>query len=193
MADQAAERAAVRAAERAAERTAVRASERAAERAADRARTAALLDLAERRRGRRGCSMTPASPTSSGALAGSPWSGPRVTPGRPSHAVFRYLVWNGYECVPINPNERDVLGVPTFRTLGEAAAATGPFDIVDVFRRSELCVTHALEAVATGAGCLWLQLGVVNWEAAAIAAAGGLLVVMDRCTAIEHRALRDRA
>ncbi len=67
--------------------------------------------------------------------------------------------------------------------------ASGPFDIVDVFRRSELCVAHAREAVATGAGCLWLQLGVVNWEAAAIAAGGGLSVVMDRCTAIEHRAL----
>ncbi len=76
--------------------------------------------------------------------------------------------------------------------VGEAVAASGPVDIVDVFRRSELCVPHAEEAVAVGARCLWLQLGVVNWEAARIAAAGGLDVVMDRCTAIEHRRLRGR-
>ncbi len=114
-------------------------------------------------------------------------------PARPSFAVFRYLLMQGYECVPVNPNERDILGQPAFRTLTEAAAAGGPFDIVDVFRRSELCVPHAEQAVATGAGCLWLQLGVVSWEAAAIAAAGGLSVVMDRCTAIEHRALRQRS
>jgi uncharacterized protein len=118
--------------------------------------------------------------------------GASANPSRPSYAVFRYLVVNGYECVPVNPNERAVLGLPAFRTLVEAADATGPFDIVDVFRRPELCVPHAREAVAIGAGCLWLQLGVVNWEAATIAASGGLSVVMDRCTAIEYRALRDR-
>jgi hypothetical protein len=94
--------------------------------------------------------------------------------------------------VPVNPNERNVLGIPAFRTLAEAAAETGPFDIVDVFRRSELVVPHAEEAVATGASCLWLQLGVVNWEAARIAAAAGLSVVMDRCTAIEWRRIRAR-
>jgi uncharacterized protein len=113
-------------------------------------------------------------------------------PSRPSFGVFRYLVQHGFECVPVNPLERDVLGVPAFRTLEEAVAATGPFDIVDVFRRSELCVPHAEEAVATGAGCLWLQLGVVSWEAARVAHEGGLAVVMDRCTAIEHRRVRPR-
>lgn len=119
--------------------------------------------------------------------------GASANPARPSFAVFRYLVLNGYDCVPVNPNERDVLGQPAFRTLTEAAAATGPFDIVDVFRRSELCLPHAQEAVTIGAGCLWLQLGVVSWEAAKVASAGGLTVVMDRCTAIEHRALRQRS
>jgi len=58
---------------------------------------------------------------------------------------------------------------------------------VDVFRRSELTEDVAREAVAVGAGALWLQLGVVNYEAARIAAEGGLAVVMDRCTAIEIR------
>lgn len=108
-------------------------------------------------------------------------------PSRPSFAVFRYLLHQGIDCIPVNPNVRDVMGVPAFRTLEEAVAATGPFDVVDVFRRSDLCVAHAREAVAAGARCLWLQLGVVNWEAARIAAEAGLSVVMDRCTAIEWR------
>jgi predicted CoA-binding protein len=112
--------------------------------------------------------------------------------GRPSFGVFRYLVHNGFDCVPVNPNERDILGIPAFRTLAEAVAATGPFDLIDVFRRSELCVPHAREAVEAGARCLWLQIGVVNWEAATIAADGGLSVVMDRCTAIEWRRVAGR-
>ena len=112
-------------------------------------------------------------------------------PGRPSHGVMRYLMHQGYDCVPVNPNVRDVLGVPAFRTVVEAVDATGPVDLVDVFRRSELCAPHAREAVQVGAACLWLQLGVVDWDAARIAAAGGLDVVMDRCTAIEHRRRRD--
>jgi len=118
--------------------------------------------------------------------------GASASPDRPSFGVFRFLVNEGFECVPVNPNARDVLGVSAFRTLSEAVDATGPFDIVDVFRRSELVVPHAEEAVATGARCLWLQLGVVNWEAAKIAADAGLAVVMDRCTAIEWRRIRPR-
>jgi uncharacterized protein len=106
--------------------------------------------------------------------------------------VFRYLVEHGFECVPINPNEREVLGVPAFGTLVEAVAATGQFDLVDVFRRSALCVPHAREAVAAGAHCLWLQLGVVDWDAARVAHDAGLAVVMDRCTAIEWRRVEGR-
>jgi uncharacterized protein len=113
-------------------------------------------------------------------------------PGRPSYGVFRYLLDNDFDCVPVNPNEREVIGVPAFETLAAAVEATGPFDLVDVFRRSELCVPHAKEAVEAGASCLWLQLGVVNWQAAAIAADAGLSIVMDRCTAIEWRRLVGR-
>ena len=58
---------------------------------------------------------------------------------------------------------------------------------MDVFRRSELTPDVARDAVAAGAGCLWLQVGVVSWEAAKIASEGGLTVVMDRCTMVEHR------
>jgi hypothetical protein len=118
--------------------------------------------------------------------------GASSNPARPSYGVVQYLMDHGYECVPVNPNEREILGLPAFATLQEAAAAGGTFDIVDVFRRSAECVPHAEEAVEVGAGCLWLQLGVVNWDAARIAAGGGLAVVMDRCPAIEHRRLRVR-
>ena len=111
--------------------------------------------------------------------------GASSNPARPSFGVLRALVRAGYDCVAVNPNEREVAGVPAFATLGEAVTATGPVDIVDVFRRSERCEPHAREAVEADARCLWLQLGVVNWEAARIAAEGGLGVVMDRCTAIE--------
>ncbi|MGK2852210.1 MAG: CoA-binding protein [Candidatus Limnocylindrales bacterium] len=112
--------------------------------------------------------------------------------GRPSYGVFRYLLDEGFDAVPVNPNERSVLGVPAFDTLTEAVAATGPFELVDVFRRSDLCAPHAEEAVSAGARCLWLQQGVVSWEAAQIATRGGLSVVMDRCTAIEWRRIGGR-
>jgi predicted CoA-binding protein len=111
-------------------------------------------------------------------------------PGRASFGVMRTLLAAGYDCVPVHPNEREVLGRRAYPTLDEAAAATGRFDIVDVFRRPESCPEHAREAVRTEAGCLWLQLGIVSWEAAEIAAAGGLEVVMDRCTAIELGRIR---
>jgi uncharacterized protein len=109
---------------------------------------------------------------------------------RPSNGVMRYLQYHGYECIPINPNAREVHGIRSFPTLEEAARSTGPFDIVDVFRRPEFTPAIARSAVATGAKALWLQLGVVNWEAARVAHEAGLAVVMDRCAAIEHRRLR---
>ncbi len=112
--------------------------------------------------------------------------GASSNPSRPSHDVFRTLVRAGYQCVPVNPNEREVEGVPAVATLAEARTALGgTIDIVDVFRRAELTEETAREAVEVGAGALWLQLGIVNWESARIAAEGGLAVVMDRCTAIE--------
>jgi predicted CoA-binding protein len=100
---------------------------------------------------------------------------------------MRQLLNWGYEVVPVNPNCDQVLGQRSYASLEEATAATGPFDLVDVFRRPEHTPDIARSAVATGAGALWLQLGVVNWETARIAHEAGLPVVMDRCTAIEHR------
>jgi len=109
-------------------------------------------------------------------------------PHRTSYGIMRYLMDAGFECVPINPNWDEILGQKVYRTVVEATDATGHFDIVDVFRRSELTEEVARDAVDAGAGCLWLQVGVVNWEAARIAHEGGLTVVMDRCTMVEHRA-----
>jgi predicted CoA-binding protein len=111
-------------------------------------------------------------------------------PGRPSHGVMRQLLDAGYDVVPINPTTDSVLGRTAYATLEEAAAATGAFDMVDVFRRPEHTPDVARSAVAIKAKSLWLQLGVVNWEAAQIARDGGLEVVMDRCTAIEDRRRR---
>ena len=111
-------------------------------------------------------------------------------PYRASHGVMGTLLAAGYDCVPIHPSEDEVHGLRAYPTLAEATGATGPFDIVDVFRRAEFCPEHAREAVAARAGCLWLQLGIVSWEAAEIATAGGLVVVMNRCTSIELGRIR---
>ncbi len=113
--------------------------------------------------------------------------GASPNPARPSHGVMSYLIGQGYEVVPINPNAAEILGQRAFPTLEEAVEAAGTFDIVDVFRRPEHAPDIAQSAVATNSGALWLQLGVVNWDAAKIARDAGLPVVMDRCTAIEHR------
>jgi predicted CoA-binding protein len=123
-------------------------------------------------------------------------SGPRIAvvgasanPARPSHGVMQALRRAGYDVVPVNPREREIDGLTCYPTVVDAVAATGPVDIVDVFRRPDLCVEPAREAVQVGARCLWLQLGIANAEAARIAHEGGLAVVMDRCTIVEHRRL----
>jgi uncharacterized protein len=108
-------------------------------------------------------------------------------PFRPSNGVIRDLVALGYEIVPVNPAVNEVEGLTCYPDVATAVAATGPVDIVDVFRRAEACPPHAREAVAVGARCLWLQLGIASREAGEIAAAGGLEVVMDRCLAVEAR------
>ncbi len=115
--------------------------------------------------------------------------GASSNPARPSFGVFRTLIAVGYECIPVNPNETEVAGVLAVPTLADAALL-GPIDIVNVFRRSDVTPEIAREAVSIGAHALWLQLDVINWESARIAAEAGLAVVMDRCTAIEVRRLR---
>lgn len=115
--------------------------------------------------------------------------GASSNPGRPSHGVMLALVRAGYDVVPVNPRETVIDGMRCFPTLADAVGETGPVDLVDVFRRPDQCAEHAREAVAAGARCLWLQLGIASEEAARIAHEGGLSVVMDRCTIVEHRRL----
>jgi uncharacterized protein len=113
-------------------------------------------------------------------------------PRRPSYGVFRDLRAAGYDVVPVNPNANEVDGTPCHPTVTAAVAATGPVDIVDVFRRAEDCIEPAREAVAVGARCLWLQLGIASRAAGRIAHDGGLAVVMDRCTIVEVRRMGAR-
>ena len=104
---------------------------------------------------------------------------------RPSFFVAKYLLEHGYTMIPVNPKYREVLGQACYPDLATAATA-GPIDLVDCFRRAEDIPALADAAVAIGARCLWMQLGVRNEEAAARARAAGLDVVQDRCVKIEH-------
>ena len=102
---------------------------------------------------------------------------------RPSHTVMRGLMEQGYTVVPVNPNEESVLGQTCYPDL---YAVPRRVEVVDVFRRPEFTPDVARAAAEVGARTLWLQIGVVNEEAAAIARAAGLVVVMDRCLMVEH-------
>lgn len=100
-----------------------------------------------------------------------------------------YLDANGYDIVPVNPAQagKTILGRPVYRDLREAAAKHDrPIEIVDVFRPAAEVPEIARQAVEIGAKVLWMQLGVINEEAAETAREAGLEVVMDRCCKIEH-------
>lgn len=111
-------------------------------------------------------------------------------PERDSHEVARYMQAHGYHIVPINPNATEVLGERCYPSLTTAAAALAlqgeRIDMVDCFRRSADIPPIADEAIAIGASCLWLQIGVVNETAAETARAAGLDVVMNRCLMVVH-------
>ncbi|NDP42584.1 MAG: CoA-binding protein [Aromatoleum sp.] len=102
---------------------------------------------------------------------------------RPSYFAAKYLQQHGYRIVPVNPKYAEVLGE---RCYPDLAAIPGTVDVVDCFRKAGEMVPLAREAVAIGAKVLWMQLGIRNDEAAAIAVAAGLDVVMNRCMKIEH-------
>ncbi|MDX6473325.1 MAG: uncharacterized protein QOK22_2141 [Gaiellaceae bacterium] len=92
----------------------------------------------------------------------------------------------GYTVIPVNPLADEVLGLRCLPSLEELE---GPVDLVDVFRRPEHCSEVAREAAATGAGALWLQLGIVSAEARAVAEEAGMDYVENACAAIVHRRL----
>ncbi len=111
-------------------------------------------------------------------------------PYRTSHAIARALQGFGFKIYPVNPNlSGPVLGEEPYATVEEIP---DKIDIVDVFRSSEKVMPVAKDAVAAGAGALWLQSGVVNEEAAAYAKEHGLIVVMDRCTKVDYASLVGR-
>jgi len=107
-------------------------------------------------------------------------------PDRPSHEVAHYLQHAGYTIIPVNPAYEEVLGQKCYPSLHEVP---GKIDMVDVFRKAAEVMAVVDEAIAVGAGSVWLQLGVIAPDATDKAAAAGLKVVSDRCTKIEHRRL----
>jgi uncharacterized protein len=101
---------------------------------------------------------------------------------RDSHRIAGLLQSRGHRIIPVNPNADEILGeraYPSLEAVGE------PVDVVDIFRRASEAGTHVDEAIATGAGAVWMQLGVIDEAAATRAREAGLDVVMNRCPAIE--------
>lgn len=106
---------------------------------------------------------------------------------RPSHFAFKYLLERGYTMIPVNPGHagHDMLGQRIYAKLADIPA---PVDMVDIFRGSQYAPAIVQEALAlkTLPSVIWMQLGVRNDEAAALAEANGMKVVMNRCPKIEY-------
>ena len=104
------------------------------------------------------------------------------SPSRDSHRIAALLQRRGHRIIPVNPDCDEILGERAYARLEDIP---DPVDVVDIFRRSDAAGAHVDEAVAIGAKAVWMQLGVVDEDAARRARARGLQVVMDRCPAIE--------
>jgi predicted CoA-binding protein len=104
-------------------------------------------------------------------------------PYRPSHFAAMYLLAEGYEVIPVNPREKEILGQVCYPSV---TAIPGGVEVVDIFREPAAVPGIVGEAIAVGAKVVWMQLGVIDEVSAAKAMAAGLEVVMDRCMKIEH-------
>jgi len=109
-------------------------------------------------------------------------------PARPSNSIARYLLEAGYRVIPVNPGHRKILGQDCYRSILEIPAEVR-LDIVDVFRRSSEVGKVADQAIERGAGFFFMQLGVVDSDAAGRLEAAGIPVAMDRCILIERERL----
>lgn len=109
-------------------------------------------------------------------------------PERPSHEVARYLQRAGYTIVPVRPTGSSILGERVQLSLA-AAAAEGPIDIVNVFRRSEFVPALLDDLLAATPRLVWMQMGVRDETTARRLEAAGIAVVMDRCLAVDHQFL----
>jgi predicted CoA-binding protein len=105
-------------------------------------------------------------------------------PSRASHAIGQYLIGVGKTVIPVNPTCRTVMGLACYPSLADVP---GPVDLVNVFRRPEFCADVARDAVTVGAKGLWLQAGIYNEEAKAIARNAGIDYVEGRCIMVEDR------
>ncbi|MES2414058.1 MAG: CoA-binding protein [Pseudomonadota bacterium] len=112
-------------------------------------------------------------------------------PHRASFDVARYMQGSGYRIIPVNPNEKEVLGEKAYATLSDAAAHE-KIELVNCFRNSEDIPPIVDEAIAIGAKAIWMQLGIAHAQAAEKAEAAGLLVVQDHCIKIDHRVMLTR-
>ena len=110
-------------------------------------------------------------------------------PVRPSYGVTEYMQSSGYHIIPVNPNETDVLGEPSYARLEDAPQK---IEIVDVFRRPEEVPPVVDAAIRVGAKVIWMQLGIANEAAAEKARAAGITVVMDACMLVEHKKRRQK-
>jgi predicted CoA-binding protein len=108
-------------------------------------------------------------------------------PARPSHGVASYLQDMGYHIIPVNPNEREVLGGKSYARV---EAVPEKIEIVDIFRRAEGVPPVVDGAIRVGAKVVWMQLGIVNDAAAEKARGAGIIVVMDACILVEHKKRR---
>jgi len=106
---------------------------------------------------------------------------------RPSHFAAIYLLAEGYDVTPVNPREKEILGRKVYPSLVDLAEVRpGQIEVVDIFRRPSDVPPIVEQAIEIGAKVVWMQLGVINEEAAHMAVEAGLDVVMDRCMKIEH-------